>query len=57
MPKCSYCSKDYDLHRGVTFVLKDGRVKHLCSGKCRKNMQLKRRKVRWVSKMKKVDKK
>jgi len=57
MPKCSFCNKDYDLHRGVTFVLKDGRVKHLCSGKCRKNMQLKRRKVRWVSKVKKTSEK
>ena len=50
MPKCSYCEKDYDLHRGLSLILKDGTVKHLCSGKCRKNMQMKRRKVRWIFK-------
>ena len=54
MPKCSYCSKDYALHKGLTYVLKDGAVKHLCSSKCRKNMLMKRRKVRWISKEKKV---
>ncbi len=53
MPKCSYCSKDYDIHKGLTLVLKDGAVKHLCSSKCRKNMLMKRRKVRWISKLKK----
>jgi len=51
MPKC--CSKDYDIHKGLTLVLKDGAVKHLCSSKCRKNMLMKRRKVRWISKLKK----
>ena len=53
MPKCSYCGKDYEIHKGLTLVLKDGTVKHLCSSKCRKNMLLKRRKTRWVSKEKK----
>jgi len=53
MPKCSYCNKEYDLHKGLTLVLKDGSVKHLCSAKCRKNMQMKRRKVRWISKVRK----
>jgi ribosomal protein L24E len=48
MPKCSFCGKDYDLHKGVTLVLKDGAAKHLCSSKCRKNMLMKRRKVRWI---------
>lgn len=50
MPKCSYCGKDYDLHKGLTLVMKDGSVKHLCSGKCRKNLLMKRRKVRWILK-------
>jgi len=54
MPKCSYCGKEYNLHKGVTLVLKDGRIRHLCSAKCRKNMQMKRRKVRWISKNKKT---
>ena len=54
MPKCSYCGKEYDIPRGLTFVTIDGTVKHLCSSKCRKNMKMNRRKVRWISKKKKV---
>lgn len=54
MPKCSYCSNDYEIHKGLTLVMKDGTVKHLCSAKCRKNLMLKRRKIRWASKLKKV---
>jgi ribosomal protein L24E len=50
MPKCIYCSKNYDIHKGLTLVMKDGTINHLCSSKCRKNMLMKRRKVRWVSK-------
>lgn len=57
MPKCSYCGKEYDLHKGVTLVTKDGKIKPLCSAKCRKNMQMKKRKVRWISKDKKEKKK
>ncbi len=57
MPTCSYCGKDYDTHKGLTLVLKDGSVKYLCSSKCRKNMKMKRRKVRWISKKKKQDSK
>ncbi len=53
MPKCSYCGIQYESPRGLTLVLKDGTVKHLCSSKCRKNMMMKRRKVRWISKKKK----
>lgn len=53
MPKCSYCGTDYSIPRGLTFVLNDGTVKQLCSSKCRKNMLMKRRKVRWVIKDKK----
>lgn len=50
MPKCSYCGKDYSVPRGLTLVMNDGNLKYLCSSKCRKNMKMKRRKVRWVSK-------
>jgi len=56
MPKCSYCGKEYDLHKGLTLVTKDGSVKYFCSAKCRKNRVMKRRKVRWISKKKKVKK-
>jgi ribosomal protein L24E len=53
MPKCSYCGKMYDIPHGLTLVMTDGSVKHLCSSKCQKNMKMKRRKTRWISKMKK----
>ena len=53
MPKCVYCGKNYENPRGLTLVMVNGNVNHLCSGKCRKNMLMKRRKVRWVSKTKK----
>ncbi len=56
MPKCVYCGKMYDIHKGLTLVKNDGSINHLCSAKCRKNMQMKRRKVRWISKMKKTKK-
>lgn len=50
MPKCVYCGKMYEFPRGLTLVEKEGRVKYLCSQKCRKNMAMKRRKVNWVKK-------
>ena len=53
MPKCSYCGKMYEIHRGLTLVKTDGSIKYLCSKKCRKNMAMKRRKVRWITKKKK----
>ena len=61
MVKCSYCKKDYENPRGLTLVMTNGTIHHLCSSKCRKNMLMKRRKVRWISKKqpgeKKIDKK
>ncbi len=57
MPKCSYCGKDYEFPKGLTLVGKDGSVNYLCSSKCRKNMMMKRRKVRWISKKKKAKQK
>jgi len=50
MPKCSYCGKQYEPPRGLTLVMNDGTLKHLCSSKCRKNMLMRRRKTRWISK-------
>ena len=52
MPKCVYCGKEYDIPKGMTLFLNDGTVNTLCSSKCRKNMKMKRRKVRWISKKK-----
>lgn len=52
MPKCTYCKEDYEIPEGLTLVMNDGTVKYLCSSKCRKNMEMKRRKVRWIAKKK-----
>ena len=48
MPKCVYCEKNYEFPRGITFVMKDGTAHTLCSSKCKKNMFMGRRKVRWL---------
>lgn len=56
MPRCSYCGDMYEFPRGLTLVLKDGTVKHLCTSKCRKNMKMNRRKTRWISKKKRTAK-
>ncbi len=48
MPKCSYCQKNYEYPRGLTLVMTNGDVNYLCSSKCRKNMLMGRRKVRWL---------
>ncbi|MBS3095007.1 50S ribosomal protein L24 [Candidatus Pacearchaeota archaeon] len=50
MPKCVYCGREYSLHQGLTLVANNGTINYLCSSKCRKNMKMKRRKVRWVHK-------
>ena len=52
MPRCVYCGKMYDFPKGLTLVMKDGTINYLCSSKCRKNMKMKRRKVRWINKKK-----
>jgi len=52
MPKCSFCGENYEFPRGLTLVMIDGTVNHLCSSKCRKNMLMKRRKVRWIKSFK-----
>jgi ribosomal protein L24E len=50
MFKCSYCKRQYPVHKGLTLVLNSGVIVYFCGSKCRKNYYLKRRKVRWVSK-------
>ena len=54
MPKCVYCGKMYEPPKGLTLVSKDGTIKYLCSAKCRKNMAMKRRKVKWIGGEKKT---
>lgn len=53
MPKCVYCKQTYEYPKGLTLVMTNGTVNNLCSAKCKKNMLMKRRKVRWISKTKK----
>ncbi len=48
MVQCSFCKKNYENPRGLSLVMKNGTIFHLCSSKCRKNMLMKRRKVRWI---------
>ena len=56
MPKCVYCGTLYEVPQGLTLVMNDGRIQYLCSSKCRKNMLMKRRKVRWIHKPESVAK-
>jgi ribosomal protein L24E len=56
MPKCVYCGKMYDIHKGLTLVKNDGSINHFCSSKCRKSKAMKRRKVRWILKSRKTRK-
>ncbi|MBI2046987.1 hypothetical protein HYT26_02390 [Candidatus Pacearchaeota archaeon] len=56
MPKCSICKINYEFPDGLTFVHVDGRVLHFCSSKCRKNHEMGRKKLKWVTKQKGIDK-
>ena len=56
MPKCTVCKKNYEFPDGLTFVHADGRVLHFCSSKCRKNHEMGRKKLKWVSKQKGIGK-
>jgi ribosomal protein L24E len=48
MPKCTFCSKDYPQHKGLTLVdSATGKIKYFCSSKCRKNAEMKRKKRKW----------
>tara|TARA_Y100000310_G_scaffold187112_1_gene187202 strand:- start:2130 stop:2444 length:315 start_codon:yes stop_codon:yes gene_type:complete len=55
MPTCSFCKKHYNLPRGLTVFLFDGKSLHFCSSKCKRNLDLKRdpKKVNWVKREKK----
>jgi len=56
MPQCNFCKKQYEIPRGLTFVLLNGEALHFCSSKCQKNHKLGRvgKKTNWVRKEKKV---
>lgn len=59
MPKCSFCKEQYEVPRGLTFVLPNGDILYFCSSKCQKNHKMGRKgdKQSWVRKKKKVEKK
>ncbi|MBU0957791.1 MAG: 50S ribosomal protein L24 [Nanoarchaeota archaeon] len=50
MPKCTFCGKDYEQHKGLTLVNSaTGKITYLCSGKCKKNNNLRKsKKVKWT---------
>jgi ribosomal protein L24E len=48
MPKCTYCGENYEFPRGLTLVDLVGKVKHFCSGKCRKYALMGRSKGKWA---------
>jgi len=52
MPVCNFCKNSYEFPKGTTVVQKSGDVRHYCSSKCRKNMEMGRlnKKVKWVRK-------
>lgn len=52
MPKCSYCSQDFEFPIGVMVVdSTTGNIKFFCSKKCRKNSEMFRRKKKWAIKL------
>jgi ribosomal protein L24E len=55
MPTCNFCKKHYKEPRGLTVYAFDGKAMHYCTGKCQKNMELKRdpKKTNWVKRKKK----
>ena len=52
MTQCSYCKKNYEIPRGLTYVLTNGDIMYLCSSKCFKNWKMGRKsqKVNWIRK-------
>jgi len=56
MPACSFCKENYEIPRGLTLILNDGKILSFCSKKCQRNHELKRdpKKTNWVRRDKKV---
>lgn len=56
MVRCTFCDDDIERGTGIMFIKKDGKILHLCSKKCERNMLVLKRKpinVKWVQKKKK----
>jgi len=57
MAKCSFCGKEYSENKGVVLVNSvSGKITYLCSSKCRKNFEMKRKKRKWTNPDKKAKK-
>lgn len=55
MPKCTFCGQNYEFPMGVTVVEAiSGKVRYFCSGKCRKNFEMGRKKGKWANPEKKM---
>ena len=55
MAKCTFCGYDIEKGTGKIKIMKDGKIIHLCSMKCEKNMfKLRRipRKIQWTAEYK-----
>ena len=56
MPKCTFCSKQYEIPKGTTVVdSTSGHINYYCSSKCRKNAEMKRKKRKWTKPKKKSE--
>lgn len=56
--KCTYCKNEFEKGTGKMFVKKDGKIFYYCTSKCEKNSKMRNaKKVKWITKPKKSDKK
>lgn len=53
MAKCTFCTREMQPGRGITFVTTDAKILHFCSSKCRKQFKLGRKKRKWALKARK----
>ena len=53
MPKCFYCGKNYEFHKGISVVDSiSGVLKNYCSKKCRTHAERKAKRRRRIKKKK-----
>jgi len=58
MVRCTFCTTNVDIGRGIIFVTAKGKKLHFCSRKCRRAFYLGRnkKKLGWIRKKRKVKK-
>ena len=56
MVTCFFCGKDKNPVQGLHLIRNDGSIIYFCSSKCRKNHEMGRKKLKWVSKQKGIGK-